>query len=93
MLTKRYIQCRAHHIGRNEYIEIDIEISTSEEIVERNDKIVMSNIFFIPTSNQFSFFGIKIIFDTGTVLHEECRQYEYVGSVDEIIQRIISESE
>ncbi len=94
-MEKKYAYFFVAHPGKTKQISVDIEVDFKENNSENvtygeNGSVLDDKI--IPLLNSFTESGLKANY-TSTGLHNSCRQVEYIGGIDEVIHRILNESE
>ncbi len=92
MLTK-YVRCSTHSPLEERIVEMDIEIQICKKVAEEDNGKVIHDTVFLSIFNKFWITGIDIILHRSMILHDEHREIDYIGTTDEIIQRILNELE
>jgi len=91
-MPKKYISCMVFHPGKKKQVEVDIEIEVKEEISLGDNQNLACGRLINPICNEFITAGLEVTFPEDVLLYDQYQQSDYVGSMDEIIHRILNES-
>ncbi len=92
MLTK-YVRGSIFSPMAEKTVEMDIETQIAKQVIEENNGGVIHDTVFLSIFNKFRIADINIILHQNMILHDDHREINYIGTTDEIIQRILDESE
>ena len=89
-MTTKYLKCKVFHPGKEEFVTVDIEVLHS--VNEYNDQELVCEDIMIPITNEFLDNGFSVVWDDEEAkLYDNYSQPDYVGTVNEIMCRILSE--
>ncbi len=91
-MTKKYVSCMVFHPYEKKRVEVDIEVEAKEEITQEDNSSLIYGYVINPIINEFIMAGLDAIFPEDTLFYDQYQQSDYVGTVDEIIHRILDES-
>jgi len=91
-MPKKYVRCRVLHPGKKEFVSADIEIDVTEEVVRIDNPRLTFDATVAPVHNDLIAAGIDSTWPSKIKLYNTHRQSDYVGTVDEVIHRIVNES-
>ncbi len=91
-MTKKYVSCMVFHPYEKKQVEVDIEVEVKEEITQEDNLNLVYNYVVNPVINEFIMAGLDATFPEDVLLYDQYQQPNYVGTVDEIIHRILDES-
>lgn len=93
-MLKKYAQVKVYHPGKGKFLSVDIAVEVEEKIFKEGtphsifDTIVMPIFSKLSAANLNAYYPNHLIFN----LDDKCQQSNYVGTVEEIILRILEES-
>ncbi len=94
-MEKGYVYFSVLHPGKAKQISVDIEVDSTEDMTENStygkNGSVLDEVI-IPLMNNFTECGLSAKY-ISTGLHNFHRQNDYLGNADEIIHKILGESE
>lgn len=91
-MTTKYLQCEVFHHSKGEFVPTDIKVDNTADTADRYPKISVYDDIAIPIENDFTANGILLRWPKEVTFSDEHRQIDYIGTVDEIIQRVINEN-
>jgi predicted transcriptional regulator len=89
-MPKKYIRCQIFHPGKKEDIWVDIEVSVTEEEVENPN--LSNNNRVVEIINETMIASLDLLSIDESTLYDTHNQPDYVGTIDEVILKILDES-
>ncbi len=91
-MYKKYVSCMVFHPSEKKQVEVDIEVEVKEEIMQEDNLNLVFGYVVNPIINEFIMAGLDVVFPEDIFFYDRHQQPNYVGTVDEIIHRILEES-